>query len=187
MSDTTQPWERLATIVELTEKAPGELGRTALVKLCYFLQTLRGVPLGYHFSLYAYGPFAAGVLDDLDYAQALNAVQSRLVNYPTGYGYNIRPGTAAAEIKTKAHDFLAGHQAAIDWVIQEFGGMSAAHLELASTAIFVDREAQRTRERLTLDELVRRVREVKPRFPEPQVRAIAELLRDKSLLGSIRS
>jgi len=58
---------------------------------------------------------------------------------------------------------------------------------LASTAIFVDREAQRTREPLALDELVRRVREVKPRFPEHQVRAIAELLRDKSLVGSIWS
>jgi hypothetical protein len=187
MNDTSPQWERLATIVELTEKAPGELGRTALVKLCYFLQALRGVPLGYHFSLYAYGPFDAGVLDDLDYAQALDAVQSRLVNYATGYGYNIRPGTAAAEIKNKARDFLAGHQAAIDWVVQEFSGMSAAHLELASTAIFVDREAQRTREPLSLEELVRRVREVKPRFPEQQVRAIAELLRDKNLLRAIRS
>ena len=65
--------------------------------------------------------------------------------------------------------------------------MRAAHLELASTAIFVDREAQRTREPLTLDELVRRVREVKPRFPGHQVRPIAERLRDKSLLGSLRS
>jgi hypothetical protein len=43
---------RIALITRLVEKVPG-LGRTALMKYCYFLQTLRRVPLGYSFTLYS--------------------------------------------------------------------------------------------------------------------------------------
>ena len=52
MADTTFPWHRLALIPVLAENAPGgQIGRTALMKFAYFLQTLRSVPLGYRFTL----------------------------------------------------------------------------------------------------------------------------------------
>jgi uncharacterized protein len=187
MNYADNQWDRLAMIAELAEKTPVELGRTALMKYAYFLQTLRGVPLGYHFSLYAYGPFDADVLDDLDYAQTLGAVQVKTAYYARGYGYNISPSTAAAEIKAKAQDFVTTHQVDIEWVVKEFGGLSAAQLELASTTIFVDRDAQRTREPLSMEELARRAQEIKPRFTEQQIRTVAESLQNRGLLRSTQS
>jgi uncharacterized protein len=185
MSVTTFPWHRFALIAEMAEKTPTRLGRTALMKYAYFLQVLRGVPLGYHFTLYAYGPFDAAVLDDLAYAHTLEAVKVETVDFPNGYGYDIRPGPAAREIKAKAEEFLAEHRNDIDWVIQEFGSLGAAQLELASTMVFADREAHRSGEKLRLDELTSRVREVKPRFSHLEAYAQAESLRNRGLLQAI--
>jgi hypothetical protein len=182
MSETVFPWNRLATIVELAARSPAGLGRTALMKYTYFLQVVRGVPLGYDFSLYSYGPFDPKVLDDLEYAQTLKAAEVTPVYYPGGYGYSIRPGAAAESFRTRAREFLDRYAGDIDWVLREFGGLSAAQLELASTMVLVDREALQSTEALSLAELVHRVREVKPRFTDPQVLAQAESLQEKGLL-----
>lgn len=187
MSETVFPWDRLGTIIELAAKTPAGLGRTALMKYAYFLQVLRGVPLGYHFSLYSYGPFDAEVLDDLEYAQSLDAVNITLEFHPGGYGYRTQPGKASEEFKEKARGFLTAHQEDIDWVLREFGGLTAAQLELASTMVLVDREAERSGETLSLEELVHQVQEVKPRFTDAHVRVQAESLREKGLLQSVGS
>ena len=77
MDWTKQQDDRLATIAYLCTRAPGEgIGRTAVMKLCYFLQTLKGVPLGYRFTLYSYGPFDSDVLSDLGTAESRKAVSS---------------------------------------------------------------------------------------------------------------
>src|ERR1035438_8492020 len=88
--------ERLAVITDLCSRAPcGSLGRTALMKLCYFLQVLKGVPFGYRFTLYSYGPFDSNVLADLGTAESLGAVHSTVAYYSGGYGYNIQKAERA--------------------------------------------------------------------------------------------
>jgi len=167
-------WRRLALIVALVERAPGQvLGRTAIVKLAYLLQILRGVPVGYGFRLYTYGPFHADVLSDLDSARSLQAVTVKTVPHPTGYGYEVRPGPEAEGIKARAAEWLSRHQADIEWVVDSFAGHTASELELLSTCVYVDRElAARGQSDVAAEELVRRVREVKPHFPETQVAAL---------------
>src|SRR5450432_1407815 len=88
--------DRLAMITELVSRAPaGYVGRTALMKFCYLLQTVRQVPLGYRFTLYSYGPFDSEVLSDLGTAEAMHAVKSNVVSYPGGYGYRIQKSERA--------------------------------------------------------------------------------------------
>ena len=71
---------RLSLIPVLAENHPAHhIGRTALMKYMYFLQTLRAVPLGYNFSMYSYGPFDSDVLADLSTAEAMNLVSSSQV------------------------------------------------------------------------------------------------------------
>src|SRR5438477_5059079 len=97
---------RLAVITELASRAPnGHIGRTALMKFSYFLQTVRGVPLGYRFTLYSYGPFDSNVLSDLSTTENLGAVQSSLTYYPGGYGYQITRGQDADSALKAAQDF----------------------------------------------------------------------------------
>ena len=180
-------WQRLALITTLVEQAPNQtLGRTAIVKMAYLLQVLRGVPLGYDFRLYTYGPFDSELLGDLEYAQALNAVEVRTVLYAGSYGYEVRPGPAAAAVKAQAGDWLAQYQQAINWVVGEFGACTASELELLSTIVYTDRELSRNHQTATAEELAHRVREVKPHFAESHVLDKTNFLLGRGLLTSVK-
>jgi hypothetical protein len=177
---------RLALIPILAKKsANGYMGRTALMKYMYFLQTLRKVPLGYRFTLYSYGPFDSDVLADLGMAEDLGAVESNSVAYPGGYGYEIKPGRTAEWLQKRAAKFLSQYKSDIDWVTENFGRYTSPQLELISTIIYVDREAARNRERVSIETLARRVQEIKPHFRDSQVSSIAEDLRKNKLLQAI--
>jgi hypothetical protein len=179
--------ERLALISTLAENAPnGTIGRTALMKFFYFLQTLRGVPLGYRFTLYSYGPFDSNVLADLSSAEGTGAVSSEPVLFPGGYGYLIRSGPHAESLKKAAGPFLRRYTSDIEWVLQRFGKLNSAELELTSTVIYVDQEASRKKERLSLKQISQSVNEIKPHFSVPQIMKHAQCLADEKLLKSVR-
>ncbi|MGO8750345.1 MAG: hypothetical protein ACLQNE_30745 [Thermoguttaceae bacterium] len=186
MTKRISSWERIALIGAMSERAPkGSLNRTAIMKCTYFLQTLRQVPLGYSFTLYSYGPYDKDVLDDLDYAETLGVVDAERVEYRGGYGYKIRAGAKVEKVKECASEFLSRREADIHWVLSEFGSLTSADLELASTIIYADREAQQGSQ--GLEELARRVGEVKPHFNPIQILTRAKSLQTKGLLQSIRS
>ena len=66
--------QRLSAILAVVKRRGRQgLGRTALMKFLYFLQQVRGVDLGYNFTLYTYGPFDAAVLEDLSSTTSLGA------------------------------------------------------------------------------------------------------------------
>src|ERR1035437_4130226 len=122
--------ERLSLIPVLAESHPSHhIGRTALMKYMYFLQTLRGVPLGCNFSMYSYGPFDSDVLSDLSTAEAMNIVSSTQVSFAGGYGYRIQPAAGAVKIEQEAKDFLSRYKPDIDWILSEFGNLNSGELE----------------------------------------------------------
>ena len=177
---------RLATIVALVEKQP-RLGRTAVMKMCYFLQTLRNVPLGYRFTLYSYGPFDARVLSDISTAEALGGIESRTVLYSGGYGYEISPSSRSRAVKALAPDFIKRYAPDISWVIEEFRKFGSADLELLSTIIYVDRENARAKTRQATHALADKVQEIKPHFKKPYVQTKVEYLQQQRLLKSLKS
>jgi uncharacterized protein len=170
---------RLGVFVRLAEITSGNLGRTQLMKLCYFLQAFGGVPLGYSFSLYSYGPFDSEVLSDLQTAEGMNALDTEIQYYPGGYKYDIRPGEKAEKAKALASPFLAEHQKGIDWVANKFGNWVAADLELASTIAYVHEEEGIEDH----DELIERVKLVKPHFSHRQIRSQLDWLLREHLLA----
>jgi hypothetical protein len=184
MSDVAEV--RVPLIAYLAEKTPAKwIGRTALMKYCYFLQTLRAVPLGYNFSLYSYGPFDSAVLSDLGEAETLGLIEE--TSMPTGYGYKIKNCLSDEDLQELAGQFLDAHRADVDWVITGFGAASTQDLELDSTIIYVDREASEAGTRHSIGELTRRVGEVKPRFNRNVIRKHVEALREKDLLLAIQT
>lgn len=182
----TQHWLfRLGLLSELVSQAPCKLGRTGVMKLAFLLQTVKGLPLGYNFRLYTYGPFDSDVLNDLGQAESLGAVKSQLITYPSSYGYEFTPGPRHEMIEAKVAQELAKYRDAIRWALEEFGRKSSPDLELLTTIVYADREAARLRQELTPDELGRRVQEVKPHFSEEYIaKAIKELI-DKGLLQAL--
>jgi len=176
--------DRIALIAYLAEHSPGNwIGRTALMKLCYFLQVLRDVPLGYNFSLYSYGPFDSSVLSDLGDAEALGIIEETPLQ--TGYGYRIKNVVSDEDLKELAGGFLKEHKADIDWVTQEFGMKSASDAELDSTIIYVDREASEAGVQLSEDNLVQKVRDVKPHFDDNKIRKHVQYLKQGELLVAL--
>lgn len=175
---------RIAVITQLAEKSD-HLGRTALMKYCYFLQVLQKVPLCYSFSLYSYGPFDSDVLSDLDTAEARGAVTTEVVYYPGGYGYQIKAGQKADTAKRWGSEFLETYSDRIDWVLAQFGNLNSAQMELAGTIVYSDREAAKRCEMLAMEELSQRVHDVKPHFSISQIVQLAKDLKGRKLLLSI--
>lgn len=183
MPDGHNELDRVALIAHLIARAPTKLGRTALMKCLFFLKVLKHVPMPYSFGLYTYGPFDSDVLDDLQYAEALGAVEGTLVEYPRARGYEYERGPKLEELERQAQDFLARHKASIDWVLREFGGRSAINLEMASTLVFIDRISTT---KITIAELVRKVHEVKPHLAIDTIEAEALNLKKKGLLQAVQ-
>jgi uncharacterized protein len=184
MSAQRRSWLRLGILAELVARSSNKLGRTALMKLAFLLQTVRGVPLGYNFRLYTYGPYDGDVLDDLGQAEAMRAVESSLVAFPGGYGYEFSPAPESERIRSMAGPDIQCYRDDLSWVLGEFGSRSAADLELLSTIVYADRESLGRRQSVSADELCRQVREIKPRFSEEYVKASILSLRDSGILQS---
>ncbi len=178
-------WRKLGTIIGLVEQSPQEtLGRTAIVKLLYLLQEVRGVPLGYDFRLYTYGPFDSDVLDDLETAQSFQALHVKTVLFPSGYGYEVKAGAKAEALKECVADWLASHRSDLAWAVENFAARSASELELLATIVYIDREfAGQPGPRQLLD-LAQRVRVVKPRFVETYVLEKCREAQQMELLSS---
>ena len=154
--------QRLALFSEVAHEV--RLGRTAFMKLCFFLQESRNVPLGYQFSIYSYGPFDSDVLTDLSTAVQMNVLKSTPVYYPSGYGYEYSLGSDES-VRTLATEFLQGHRESIRWATKNFGKKTAAELELLSTTLFV----AKFNNPKDVAALVNQVQLIKPHFSLDQI------------------
>lgn len=174
-------WWRLAVLAKMVEKSSNNKpGRTIMMKFAYLLQTLRGVSLGYNFELYNYGPYDSDVLSDLSQAATLDAIDSRTVTYPSGYGYEYTIADGYEDLCDRVKDDLVESESDINWIVKRFGEMNASQLEMYSTIIFANRETRRKKKPSTAIELARRVHQIKPHFSEKVIRdAVDELEEDE--------
>jgi uncharacterized protein YwgA len=175
---------RLATISALVKQAaPHSLGRTAVMKLVYFLQVLHKMPLGYDFRIYTYGPYDSQVLEDLKVAELKGAVKSAAVGYAVGTGYSITPGSEADAVVARSpsiSEFLPKIAAVVD----EFGNRSATDLEMASTLVFVDRTEMSSGRTITIADAVQKVKEMKPRLEPVRISQEATSLKGKGYIAA---
>lgn len=183
MTDDHRYWLRLAVLGKLVRDAPSPpLGRTAIMKLAYFLQVLRGVGLGYNFRLYTYGPFDSGVLDDLAQAETLDVISSKRVDKQDSYGYEFSAGESQPFVEKRAGGDWEVVSREVDWVLDRFGHCAVSELELLSTIVYIDRETVRSSDQITRAKLQERAREIKPRFDLPEIDSAIDRLRDDALL-----
>jgi hypothetical protein len=118
-------------------------------------------------------------------AEALGVLKEGVTNYPSGYGYQISSAMAPENLPKIESELLRKNQEDLDFVLGEYGNSNAADLELASTLIFADREAAENNERISTDDLARRVKEVKPRFPIDYITKQAEVLKEKRFFNAV--
>ncbi len=162
---------RMGILTTLVKRAPKPPGRTALMKFAYLLQTIRGIPLGYRFRLYNYGPYDEQVLADARSAESNGWLTSQLVTYQSGYGYEFEASEDFHGDEISLSDVSQDCEEGIDWVIEQFGDESASRLELISTLVFALCDKDRRREN---EELIARVHEIKPHFSIEEIDKTAD-------------
>lgn len=169
---TTESWERYALAIELARRlgSTGRLGKKAFQKLVYLLQELEGIPTGYSFRFFTYGPFSDDLAYTLDVIESMGGLQ--VVYDPKMNGYQISPGEKADNIAMRGRIFLDRHRAKLDRLIERFGGRTAKELELIATVVYLSN----AHEGIEDEALVEGVIELKPKYDRRGVaRSIDEL------------
>lgn len=162
------PTEMVINRLALMSKLTGtrSLGRTAIMKMLFFLQEFSGVVLDYQFSLYSYGPFDSEVLADIATVERIGAVKSTPVFYHSGNGFQYSRAAGAERLEALADEFLQQYSDKISWCLQSFGTKSASELELLSTLFFV----AKFHKPKDVDQLIEQVKLIKPHFSKEQIR-----------------
>jgi hypothetical protein len=88
------------------------------------------------------------------------------------------------KLLSRAEELVSRHQDAIDWVVKEFGSKSALDLEMASTLVYVDRSAADEGGLISLGDLVRKVRNIKPHLDMRRIEQEANSLRERELISA---
>jgi uncharacterized protein len=157
----------IAEIARAKANRSGRLGKTAMMKLLHILEDGYGVPLGYRFSLYNYGPYDSSVMSDIDHSESLGQVK---ILFDEEAGYQITP-TSIGEVPCPS-----AAKGKLDELLKHFGDMNARELELRSTLLFLSQgESDRG--------LGDRLREIKPKYSLPEVEAALDELKRLGILS----
>lgn len=117
------------------EEQNGFVGRTAVQKILYFLKT-RGVPMGYRFDIYHYGPFCEDVLRDADWLLADGVIEDLS---PNGRYSNYAPGPALPQILEPHRETLEPLREKVREIVRALVPLRPEHLELIATLDYLHR------------------------------------------------
>ena len=163
---------RLAVLYELISKFD-DVNKTQMQKLGYFVQQYLDVPAKYQFRMYHYGPYSEELETDM--------ARLRFTGYidiepdPQGYGFHI---TSSDSPREEWKSLIEPHSQMINTVVETFGSRSTNELELAATIHFVKNLMS---DRPT-DEVLERVKGLKPKFHEVYIRQIHDELEQLNIL-----
>lgn len=174
---------RVSLISKITEMNPG-LGKTAMMKLVFLLQTVCKIPLGYDFNIYTYGPYSSEVMEDIDWARYQDIISIETVIYPTGHtGYNLKPSINIKKIMQEESKFIAIYQPEIEKVVSIFGNKTAKELELLTTIVYLYQNYIMNHWECNIEEVSKNVHEVKPHFHISEIRKEYTYLEDLGFLN----
>jgi len=150
-------------ISEIAKRCPN-IGKTAMMKCLYLLQTVEKVPANYLFEIYTYGPYSSEIMEEIDDARQKGLVSVSGVKYPNGkFGYSITCTEEAKKILTSSHT-IDNYQGAIARITDEFGDRTAKDLELITTIIYINCSYSQNRWNTDAANICEAVHEIKPYF-----------------------
>ncbi|MCL2611286.1 MAG: hypothetical protein FWE02_06385 [Defluviitaleaceae bacterium] len=143
------------------------IGKTAVMKVMFMLQSVKNCDLDYDFSIYTYGPYSADVTEDLDTLIFNDLVISTFsetegTSY-SGYAFSLKDGTKLPEISEKDIDSLK------DIIKFSQEKKTAKNLELYSTTIYMYNHYKRNKRENNELDILKNVNEIKPHFSIDQI------------------
>lgn len=163
--------DRLVILAELTRR-DRNIGKTALMKFLYFLQTVFKVPLGYDYSIYTYGPFSQTVMSDIEVADCLGYLCISSIYYPNGMsGYQLTISPNGESLIQNHNDIVSKYSGPIENIIKTLSSKNARDLELLSTIVYVQNSFIENGWDTSTDEICCTVKQIKPHFSQETIQA----------------
>ena len=141
-------------------------GETHVQKSVYLMQYLLGVPLGFEFLLYKYGPFSF----ELQTHIASMRADDMLIVRPLEYAATFEPGDQLSYLEKHLPKTIDTFRPAIDFAVKNLGPRGVKQLEPIATALFFTvNEDDRS-----VEGRARRIREVKPHISDEEARSAVQ-------------
>jgi hypothetical protein len=129
-------------------------GETHVQKSVYFMQELFGVPLGFEFLLYVYGPFSFELQGHVASMRADDMLTVRPLDYATTF----EPGGQVSYLEKNLPRTIETYREAIDFAVKNLGPRGVKQLEPLATALYFTVQ----KDDRSIDDRARNIREVKP-------------------------
>ena len=174
----------LARRVEVTRRIVrrhGDIGKTKIQKIVYFLQEALDVPLMYPFRMHYYGPYS----DDLDGTLSL----TKSLGYididpdPNGFGYHVTSVEERENMSWQEYDLSGDPETqelteSIDEAIDILGRLDTPQIELYATIHFISGLKANT----TKEQALQAVKRLKPKFSVEEISHSYQSLQKANLI-----
>lgn len=174
-------WAVLTYIVEEAEKKVGAPpGHTLVQKLFYLLQEAEGLPFGYRFRLYHYGPYCPELWGDLNTLAEMGYLS--VEPKENGWGYEIRTTHRGRELVAEYQGFVGGFRDKVELLLRLLGGEPVRRLEALATGFYVARELKKKGLGIEEAAVIAGVQDLKPHLQPGEISTALEDLKGTGLL-----
>ena len=163
--------------IQMIADCCGDVGKTKIQKISYFLQESVGVPLEYPFRMHYFGPYSEELDRILSLCESVGLID--IQPDPDGFGYHVTTLEQVEGSWIQEYDISKEPEIKqINEAITVLGNIETPRLELYATIHFIDRrEGQQDKGRTI--EIVKRL---KPKFSHSQVENAYQNLKGTKLI-----
>ena len=172
---------RRVAFIERVVPYSGDIGKTKIQKILYFLQESMGVPLKYRFRIHYFGPYS----DEIDNALSFTKSLGRIDIQPDsgGFGYHVTRVATDTDEPWQEYDISGDPEIEIssdeiDNTIDILAQIDTPQIELYATIHFVYHH----KSELSKSQTVTTVKRIKPKFTTSRIEAAYERLREVELI-----
>lgn len=171
---------RVAVIRHIVSRS-GDIGKTKIQKLVYFLQESVGVPLKYPFRMHYYGPYSDELDGNLSLTKSIGYIN--IDPDPNGFGYHVTPVEEMGGASWQGYEMSDDPEVrelieVIDNVIDILGALETPQIELYATIHLISGLKGNSSKEKT----VQTVKRLKPKFSLEHIDYSYQTLRKANLI-----
>ena len=159
-----------AVLAAKCSRAGIPLSKPSLMNLTYLLQQAYGVPLGYRFTLYTFGPHCDDVFGHLGFAESRGLVDIEQLGVVDRTETRVYPGPMALEDAIEVGPF-SQYAGAVDEVASSYRSLTSLETGLRATVAFLRQAFASSGEHAADGQLASAVRHLKPHLDSSVIMA----------------